>query len=109
MSCLNCKVVESSSSWRKKLIVVDIKFVKCCWVGGWIVINVIFVVVFWKFWFLWNFGFYIIVIGLGVFKFDFYIVLGGRKEFILVVYGESNEFGNYRFLKIVEEVFIEIW
>lgn len=107
VSRLNRKAVESSSSWRKKLTAVDTKLVKCRRVGGWIVINVTSAVAFWKSWPSRNFGLYITVTGLGVPKSDFYIASGGRKEPILVVYGESNELGNHRPLKTVEEVSTE--
>lgn len=89
--CLNCWFVEGSNSWKWKLIIIGIRFVKCCWVGVWIVLNVILVVMFWSFWFLWNFGLWINVEGFGILILDFDIVSGGRKEFILVIYGDSKE------------------
>lgn len=106
--CLNCWFVEGNISWKKKLIIVVIKYVKCCWVGGWVVLNVILVVLFWSFWLLWNFGLWILVKGIGILILDFFIVIGGRKELILVIYGDDKDKKYDKLLGFFSEILNEI-
>lgn len=105
---LNRRVVRdgAASSWKKrKETVVDTKLVKCRRVGEWIVLNVTPAVTFWNSWPSRNFGLWITVTGLGAPESDFYIATGGRKEPILIIYGDSqNEKNDHRLLRSANEV-----
>lgn len=101
---LNRRAVDGSSSWRRKLTVVDTKLVKCRRVGGWIVLNVTSAVAFWSSWPSRNFGLWITVTGIGAPQSDFYIASGGRKEPILIIYGDNSAKGNHRTQKTVDEM-----
>lgn len=104
VSRLNRKAVQGSNSWKRKLTVVDTKLVKCRRVGGWIVLNVTSAVAFWSSSPSRNFGLWITVTGVGAPQSDFYIAAGGRKEPILILYGDSNGNGNHNSLKTVNEI-----
>lgn len=102
---LNRRAIDgAASSWKRKLTVVDTKLVKCRRVGGWIVLNVTSAVAFWSTWPSRNFGLWITVQGFGVPDSDFYIATGGRKEPILIIYGDNSEKSNHRSLKTVNEI-----
>jgi len=101
---LNRRAVNSGSSWKRKLTVVDTKLVKCRRVGGWIVLNVTSAVAFWSSWPSRNFGLWITVAGLGVPQSDFYIATGGRKEPILIIYGDNTEKSNHGSQRTVNEI-----
>lgn len=99
---LNRRAVEGSISWKRKLATVDTKHIKCRRVGGWIVLNVTSAVAFWSSWPSRNFGLWISVVGLGIPTSDFYIATGGRKEPILVIYGDNKD--KKTSLKAVNEI-----
>lgn len=88
---LNRRPVEGNTSWKKKLTTVATKHVKCRRVGGWVVLNVTSAVSFWSSWPSRNFGLWISVKGIGIPTSDFFIATGGRKEPILVIYGDDKD------------------
>lgn len=101
---LNRRAVDGSTGWKRKLTTIDTKLVKCRRVGGWIVLNVTSAVTFWSSWPSRNFGLWITVSGFGIPNSDFYIATGGRKEPILVIYGDSKEKKQDKSLKSVNEI-----
>lgn len=101
---LNRRAVDGSTSWKRKLTTIDTKLVKCRRVGGWIVLNVTSAVTFWSSWPSRNFGLRITVSGFGIANSDFYIATGGRKEPILVIYGDGKEKKQDKSHKSVNEI-----
>lgn len=101
---LNRRPVEGSNSWKRKLTTIDTRFVKCRRVGAWIVLNVTSAVTFWSSWPSRNFGLWITVVGVGIPNSDFDIATGGRKEPIMVIYGDSKEKKQSKSLKSVNEI-----
>lgn len=101
---LNRRPVEGSNSWKRKLITIGTRFVKCRRVGAWIVLNVTSAVTFWSSWPSRNFGLWINVEGVGIPTSDFDIASGGRKEPILVIYGDSKEKKQDKSLKSFNEI-----
>ena len=101
---LNRRPVERSNSWKRKLTTIDTRFVKCRRVGAWIVLNVTSAVTFWSSWPERNFGLWITVVGFGIPSSDFDIASGGRKEPILVIYGDTKENKQGKSLKPFSEI-----
>ena len=101
---LSRRPVEGSNNWKRKLTTVDTRFVKNRRVGAWIALNVTSAVTFWNSWPSRNFGLWITVVGFGVPNSDFDIATGGRKEPILIIYGDSKEKKQGKSLKSVNEI-----